>query len=143
MATNPWTFRLAMAVTCVALVGTSCDKPVQKNSPATTPYDQMRQQVVERLQKGLLRPDASGVVALPDELKDAATDSRVITSRDPVIGLVVGFNLSLTASSRPEYLVYTENGLPEQSKSVAIGTQQFTLGRKTRNHWYQAIRSPR
>jgi len=92
------------------------------------------------VQKGLIAADAAGVATLPDDLKDAAPDSRVITAHDPALGLLVAFNLSISPAGRAEYLIYSEKDIPEQTKTISVGSRQLTVGRKTRSHWYQAIR---
>ena len=136
LATNG---RLWLSCFFAAALLTGCDKSAQPATGQITPYEDLRQQVVDRVQKGVITPDAAGIAILPDDVKDAAPDSRVIVAHDPALGLLVAFNLSINPSSRPEYLIYSEKDIQDQTKAITVGSLQLNIGRKSKDHWYQAV----
>ena len=123
----------------IAAFSFGCEKSTQQKSSPETPYSDLRQQVVDRVQKGLITPDTTGVASLPDDLKDAAADSKVITARDSALGLLVAFNLSINASDRAEYLLYAEKDIPEGTKTIVVGSLRLNVASKSKSHWYQAV----
>src|SRR5215831_9683390 len=118
-----------------------CGKPAPQNTATLTPYDDLRQQVVDRIQKGAITADSAGVAALPDDLKDAAPDSHVTVAQDPALGLLVAFDLSINPSGRAEYLIYSEKDISDPTQSLSLGNLRLRVEHKSRSHWYQAIRS--
>ena len=131
---------LWVACSLAGVLAVGCGNSGQQASVTLMPYDALRQKVVESVEKGLIVPDAAGFATLPDDLKDAAPDSRVVIAHDPAFGLLVGFNLSINPGGWGDYLVYSEKDIPGRTGPIRLGNLQLNVGHKSRNHWYQAVR---
>jgi hypothetical protein len=101
-----------------------------------TDYDRLREAVVERVMRGELNSQPSGVAMLPEELKDASANGRIYVSSNEVAGVAVVFVVSQLPGNHMEGLLYVESPPDQAPSRVRLGPVTWTVARELRRHWY-------
>jgi len=130
--------RLVWICLLPVILSSACGKPEDKENGQLISFTSLRDKVVERVEKGELTPNSSGIVSLPDDLKAASNDAQVFVSKDANAGLLIAFNMSINPH-RKEYLLYAERDLPQTVKTVQVGALNLTVAGKGGEHWYRTV----
>lgn len=130
--------RLAWICLLPIFLCSACGKRENKETGQLIAFTSLREKVVERVEKGKLTPNASGIILLPNELKAASNDAQVSISKDANAGLLIAFNMSINPH-RKEYLLYAEHDLPQNVKTVRVGPLNLTVEGKGSDHWYRTL----
>jgi hypothetical protein len=129
-------FYFCSLLMAIMLVG-GC-KPAAKteSGEAIVDYNKLRMDVVKAVQSGELKPDADGVVALPEKWADVSQNGEVYTMVSPDLGLLVAFK-TMRGRGFGQGVLYTEKALANGASTVSAGALTLTVVGKTSSHWYR------
>ncbi|HWQ91576.1 MAG TPA: hypothetical protein VN673_07880 [Clostridia bacterium] len=124
---------LAPLLVCLSLVA-GCKKATPAQGDVLD-YGSDRDAVVQAVKSGQLKPNAAGVISLPDNLKSASINGQVYSGNDGSGGFLLAFPL-MQASGRMECMLYADKALAPGP--LQVGSVTFNLSGRSQGKWYQA-----
>ncbi len=99
-------------------------------------YGSIRDQVVQQVKSGQIKPNQAGVAMLPPDFQSASFNGQVIAGQNAATGWVIVFPLQ-PGRTAVQSFVYIEKTPPPGGQTLQLGSLAVTLGNKSGEHWYQ------
>jgi hypothetical protein len=128
---------LIIVIGFLACIGCRTDSVFVKNKPIYL-------QVIERVEKGDIKPDASGAAQLPADLRDASVDGEVYVLYPSPAQLLIVFKTWRGKGYNMQGFLYARTPLESEierdyygNSVVIIGPLELTLEDKLEPSWYR------
>lgn len=139
MATmNNRLFNVVAAVVCAVACGCEGSSMLKKNKP-------LYEQSISRLESGTIKPDSSGRVRLPMDLRAASVDGEVYVSQLSTNQIVVVFKTWRGKGNNMEGFLYANPPLGKSSTQtdyygkqvIRVGPVELTLDKQIDANWHK------